>query len=256
METKIKIFETGIAEGVMSDNKKFYINKSEEEIKNKFLKTKQKIAKKYNRDEYKVVRATQKNDINNLEYPDGQYLVVEEKNLKKNDYWYEKLIADILIVPSTEKNITIGHQMADCPILIVEDRKKLVTAISHCGAKYINRELPIQTIEALEKEYHSNLEDLYVYIGSHIRKENYIYDTYPIWATNKEIWENNITKKDNKYFIDVTSAIAEQLTKKGIKHIEISPINTATDSNYYSHYQSTRGQKEKNGQNFVGFYYK
>ena len=86
METKIKIFETGIAEGVMSDNKKFYINKSEEEIKQQFLKNKQKIAKKYNRDEYKVLRATQKNDINNLEYPDGQYLVVEEKNLKNNDY--------------------------------------------------------------------------------------------------------------------------------------------------------------------------
>lgn len=256
METKIKIFETGITEGIMSDHSKFYTNESEKEIKEQFLKVKQLVAKKYNKNENKIVRATQKNNINNLEYPNGKYLVVEEKNLKNNDYWYEKLIADILIVPSTENNIIVGHQMADCPILIVEDRKKLVTAISHCGATYINRELPVQTIEALEKEYDSNIDDLYVYIGSHIRKENYIYETYPIWATNKEIWENNIIKKDNKYSIDLTSAIVNQLIKKGIKHIEISSINTATDSNYYSHYQSTRGQKEKNGQNFVGFYYK
>lgn len=256
METRIKIFETNIKEGIMSDHPKFYTNMSETEIKKQFLKIKQTVAKKYNRDEQKLVRATQKNDINNLEYPDGKYLVIEEKNIKKNDYWYEKLIADILIVPSTEKNITIGHQMADCPIMIVEDRKNLVTAISHCGAKYINRELPIQTIEALEKEYNSKPEDLYVYIGSHIRKESYIYDSYPIWATNKEIWKNNIKQKENKYHIDLTSAIIEQLTNKGIKYIEISPIDTATEPNYYSHYQATRGHQEKNGQNFVGFYYK
>ena len=76
--------------------------------------------------------------------------------------------------------------MSDCPILIIEDRKLGVTAISHCGAVYINRYLPLQTVEALEKEYGSKPENLYAYIGSHIHKENYIYETYPKWATNKE----------------------------------------------------------------------
>ena len=63
----------------------------------------------------------------------------------------------------------------------VEDRNKGYTALSHCGAPYIDRLLPIDTIKALEKEVNSDLDDLYIYIGSSIKKESYIYDKYPSW---------------------------------------------------------------------------
>ena len=38
-------------------------------------------------------------------------------------------------------------------------------------------------------------------------------------------------------------------------NIEESPINTMTDDRYYSHAEYSKGNKEKFGQNFVGFYY-
>ena len=47
MQSKIKIFETGIRHGIMSRNKKFYPeNKTEEEIKKIFLETRILIIQK------------------------------------------------------------------------------------------------------------------------------------------------------------------------------------------------------------------
>ena len=257
METKIIIFETGKEEGIMSTNPKFYSKETTiEEIQKQFLKVRKNVVKKHNIDAKKIVMAHQKNDNNLLEYKDGKYIVIKEEYFTKNDYWYIDLQTDILILPEKIKNIIVGHQMSDCPILIIEDRKLGVTAISHCGAAYINRYLPRQTVEALEKEYGSQPENLYVYIGSHIHKENYIYDTYPKWATNENVWKNNIIKKEKGYHIDMTSAIITQLKPKGIYNIKVSKYNTATCEKYYSHYEATRGNNNKLGQNFVGFYYK
>lgn len=146
--------------------------------------------------------------------------------------------------------------MADCPILIVEDRKQGITALSHCGAPYINRELPFQTAEALIKNFNSEANNLYLYIGSNSKKESYIYDKYPAWATNNKVWDNNITNNNGKYTIDMESAIIGQLNELNINNITIRPYDTVTSPLYYSHSAFVKGNINKKGQNFVGFFYK
>lgn len=256
MESKIVIFESGVEDGIMSNNKKFYPeNFSQQNIDEEFLENRIKFGKKQQIDGTKIYRATQKNSFNNLEYPDGKYLVLD-LNMNSVDAWYEKLIADIIIMPYNNKKIVLAHQMADCPIIIAEDRNLKVTALSHCGAAYIDRKLPQQTIEALQKEYNSKTEDIYVYIGSCAHKEHYTYKEYPSWATNKEIWQDSIKKEsDNLYHIDMIKAITEQLNKIDIRNIIISPNDTITDKRYYSHAGNYQGLKKDQGQNIVGFYY-
>jgi len=257
LRSQIEIFETGIKDGIMSKNKKFYKeNLTQEEINKIFLETRLKFAKKYNLNGLHIFQALQKTPLNKLNYPDGKYIVISEENMTKEDYWSEELPADILIISNKYKNIIVGNQMSDCPILIAEDRRLGVTALAHCGASYINRNLPIQTIMALENEYHSNLNDIYVYIGSCIKTESYVYDSYPSWATNKEVWKDCIKKEQSIYKIDLVKAIKKQLKSIGISHIKVSKIDTFKDKNYYSHLAEYNGIKEKSGQNFVGFYYK
>lgn len=257
MKSQIEIFETGIKDGIMSKNKKFYKeNLTQEEINKIFLETRLKFAKKYNLNGLHIFQALQKTPLNKLNYPDGKYIVISEENMTKDDYWSEELPADILIISNKYKNIIVGNQMSDCPILIAEDRRLGVTALAHCGASYINRNLPIQTIMALENEYHSNLNDIYVYIGSCIKTESYVYDSYPSWATNKEVWKDCVKKEQSIYKIDLVKAIKKQLKSIGISHIKVSKIDTFKDKNYYSHLAEYNGIKEKSGQNFVGFYYK
>lgn len=256
MKSQIKIFETGLLDGVMSRNKKFYDeNLTQEEINRIFKTTRISIGKRYGFNGLKIIQALQKNENNNLSYPDGKYIVIDEKNLQKEDLWYEELPADILIISNKYKNIVIGNQCADCPIVIAEDRKLGVTALAHCGAAYINRKLPYQIIEALKKEYNSNPENIYVYISSGAKKDSFIYETYPRWATNKDVWAGCIEENEDKYKIDMYTAIKKQLQSQKIKNIIINKKDTITDSTLASHYCAVKGQKEKIGQNFVGFYY-
>lgn len=257
MQTKIKIFESGISDGIMSRNKTFYPTQiSQVDINEMFLKTRIELGKKHGFDGKKIFQASQKNEINKLEYPNGKYTVLTAEHMQKEDFWYENLPTDILILEEKYKNIVVGNQMADCPILIIEDRKLGVTALSHCGAAYINRKLPLQTAEALIKEYKSNPENLYVYIGSNAKKGSYIYDKYPLWATSNEVWEGHIIENNHSYNIDMEGAMIKQLESIGIKNITVSNNDTVTDDIHYSHSASSKGIKSKKGQNFVGFFYK
>ena len=256
MKSNIVIFESGISDGIMSRNKKFYDEKlSQEEINHLFLETRIKLGRKYHFDGKKMFQAQQKSDQKQVNYPDGAYIVLDEKNMRKDDFWYEELPADILLITKKYPNVVVGHQMADCPIVIAEDRALGVTALAHCGASYIDRNLPSQIIDALQKEYDSKIEHIYVYIGSCAKKENYVYDTYPTWAKNTQLWKQNIIKQNEKYHIDMTQAIVDQLEQKGIKHIEISSKDTISDPFFYSHCASIQGKENKKGQNFVGFFY-
>ncbi len=256
MESQIKIFESGIEEGIMSRNKKFYDdNLSQKEIDDIFLKTRLSLGEKYSFDGKKIFQPYQKTDSNGLEYADGKYVVIGDKHMKSDDFWYENIPCDILIISNKYSKVVLGNQMADCPILIIEDRKLGVTALAHCGVSYIDRLLPVDTVRALQKEYNSSLDDLFVYIGSCAKKDSYVYETYPKWAHNNEVWEHNIELKSDGYHLDITNAIISQLKRIGIKNIEVSEVDTITDPRYYSHYASNKGKKEKLGQNFVGFYY-
>lgn len=257
MKTRIQIFESGICDGIISRNKKFYKEDlTEEEIEQLFLQNRIELGKKYNFDGKKIFQALQKTATNGIDYPDGKYIILTEEHMQKDDFWYEKLPCDILIISKKHPKIVVGNQMADCPIIIVEDRRLGVTALSHCGVSYIDRLLPIQTVKALVNAYKSNLQDLYVTITSCAKKDKYIYQTYPRWATNETVWKNSIIKEKDGYHIDMTNAILEQLRKIGIINIEVISNDTITNPYFYSHKASIDGDTSKFGQNFVGFFYK
>ena len=253
---KLVIFETNNKDGIMSRSKKFYPDTySEEDIKQDFLKVRQKVGEKYGFSGLKILQPAQKDVETNLDYPDGTYKRIDGTCLLKEDLWYETIPADILVIDSNYQNIVIGHRAADCPVIIAEDRKKQVVAVSHSGALQINRKVPMYTISALQKEAGSNLNDIYVYIGSCIKKSSYVYDRYPNWATNASVWENCIEKKDNLYHIDLVTAIINQLNIPK-EHITISPVDTYKNPDYYSHLSEVKKESKPIGQNFIGAFYK
>ena len=256
MESKIVIFEGNQEQGIFSKAKKFYKETdTDEDIKNQIKEARIKLGKKYKFNGLKMFQVIQKMEDND-DYEDNKSVIIEEKHLKKEDYFEEEIKADILIITSKYKNIALSHRMADCPVLIAEDREKEVTAIVHCNLYHINRGLPKELINTLIKKFNSEPKNIYLYIGSHIHKENYIYDKYPPRATNKDIWKDAIEKIGNNYHIDVEKAILNQLEGFALAEIKISPFNTYTEENYASHAAAYYGNKSKLGQNIVGFYYK
>ncbi len=258
-EYQLMIFETNKTDGCMSQAKKFYpTNYTDQDIKASLQKVKDKIGKKYHFNGNHILQPQQKDVEKTIDYEDGKYTKITKEILNKEDYWDIKIPCDILLIDTTLPNTVIGHRMADCPVIIAEDTRHHVAAVSHCGAHQINREVPKLTIEALKKEVKSNTEDIHVYIGSCIKKESYQYDKYPYWATNEEVWKNCIENKNNIYYIDLVSAIKKQLLKDDIqeKNITVSKIDTYTNKNYYSHTEEVKNPNCEIGQNFVGCFYK
>lgn len=255
---RLVIFETNKNDGCMSLAKKFYPKDSTENQRRlKFNKVKTKIGKKYHFNGNHILQPQQKDVELEGDYPDGTYIKITEDYLKKDDYWDEKIPCDILLIDTNFPDIVVGHRMADCPVIIVEDTKNQTVAVSHCGASQINREVPKWTIEALKKEVNSNPKDIHVYIGSCIKKENYQYDCYPAWATNKKVWKNSITEKNNIFYIDLIKAIKQQLDEENIleENIQESPYDTYTSPDYYSHTEEVKNPNSIIGQNFVGCFY-
>lgn len=256
MKSQIIIFEGNKNDGIFSSNKKFYPSEyTDQDIFSSIKKDRMKLGKKYNFSGLKMFQVLQKMEDNNS-YPDNKEVFISEKHFQKEDFFTEKIKADILFITNQYKKVVLCHRMADCPILIAEDRKKGYTGIVHCGIYHINRGLPREFMKKMIEKYHSNPKDIYLYIGSFIKKESYIYDSFPKIATNKKIWKDSITKEKDGYHIDLLKAITNQIEDYPIAEIQVSEIDTAKDKNYASHYAAVHGDKSKLGQNIVGFYYK
>lgn len=256
MKSQIVIFEGNQKDGIFSSSRKFYRKDiTDKEIYEEIKQSRINLGNKYNFSGLKMFQVTQKMEDNDS-YPDNKAVIITEDHMKNQDYFTEKIEADILIISNQYKKIALAHRMADCPVLIAEDRKKGVTAIAHCGIYHINRGLPKELIKSLIINFNSNPKNIYLYIGSHIKKESYIYDTYPKQATNKEIWKYAIIKRADGYHINLVKAIKNQLKEFTLGEIKCSEIDTASRNDYASHYAANHGKKSKLGQNIVGFYYK
>ena len=256
MKSSIVIFEGTMKDGLFSRNRIFYDKSiSDEEIEERVKECRIRLGNKYGFSGLQMFEPHQKKTGEDI-HPDNKAVIIDETYMTKDDYYQEDIPADILIITSKFKKVALCHRMGDCPVIIAEDRKKEVAAIAHCGMAQINRELPKAIVETLINNFNSNPEDIYVYVGSHIKKEHYDYDCYPKAATNEKVWKDAITKKGKMYYIDLEKAILNQLESYTLGEIRISPIDTFENEDYASHKALYSGNLSKKGQNIVGFYFK
>jgi copper oxidase (laccase) domain-containing protein len=95
----------------------------------------------------------------------------------------------------------------------------------------------------------STIYDLRVTIGPGVRKETYIK-----YGEKLEYFVNNITDKqewrefmvdrgEGKMGLDLAGYVCKQAMMKGVKkeNIEVSPVDTIADNNYFSHYRAGMG---------------
>ena len=144
MKSQIIIFEGNMNDGLFTKNKKFYPdNYSEDDIYEAYKKVRIALGKKYGFSGLKTFQVKQKMEDNDI-YPDDKAIIINKKYMKKDDYFKEIIEADILIISNKYPEVAIVHGMADCPILIAEDRKKGVSALVHCGI-YLDNDRVLHT---------------------------------------------------------------------------------------------------------------
>lgn len=192
---------------------------------------------------------------------DGSFFEVTSNYVKAHPYGWTDIPEDILIVTSETPNVVIGHPVADCPVVMMCDKKQKVSAIGHCSGEFIDQQLPYMIAEVLQKEYGSNAKDIFAYVSASAGP-NWFYDSYPKWAKDSSIWKNCITyDHENKQFhINIKPAVLMQIIHSGVlpKNIQFNMDDTITHPAYYSNHASSKkggNQPEKNGRHFAGLYY-
>ena len=251
MEKSI-IFQSNIMNGPMSNQSKFYPDgMTKEEIWDDVYRRRMELGGEYGFDGRKIMVPLQ-----NGKYQSGKYIVLNDESVvyQDRDLWEVDLECDIMVIKKGLPGVMMAYPCADCPVIIMKDKKSGTLAFAHCNAAAIDNMLPISLADSLLSVSGASDSDIMVYVGPSAGAETYYYDKYPSWAINDKIWKYCIKEKDGLYYIDLRKAILMELELRRIEasNIEISNVDTITSLCYYSNHAAYHGDMRKNGRMLVG----
>jgi polyphenol oxidase len=132
-------------------------------------------------------------------------------------------IADAVVV--TRPDHAIFLPVADCTATVIYDTKQRILMMSHLGRQSTEMYGAQKSIEYLTRNFDTNPRDVKVWLSPAVGKKSY-----------------QLPKLDNE---GLHEAIYEQLISAGVlaSNIQVSSVDTAQDTNYYSHSQFTKGNR-------------
>lgn len=135
-------------------------------------------------------------------------------------------------VVTNEKNLLLCSFEADCVPVYFLDPKNKAIGLSHSGWKGTAKEICKETISVMKKNYGTEADDLIVCIGPCACEKCYEVgnDLIPHF---KEAYSDNldkifIPKNNDKFFLDLKSAIEITLIRNGVLPKNIFSVNACT----------------------------
>jgi hypothetical protein len=155
---------------------------------------------------------------------------------------------DALITSRDDVLLTIT--VADCLPIYFFDRNKKIIALAHAGWRGVCLKIVLEVINNFVNHYNSNLDDLEVFIGPHIRNCHFEIQEDIL----NQFDELDILRRDNKIFVDLSKSVGRQLIELGIneKNINISNECTYCLENKYFSYRRDRLQGLKTMLAYLG----
>lgn len=135
--------------------------------------------------------------------------------------------ADALV--TREQELPLFLPLADCTGAVLYDSRQRILMVSHLGRHSTEQFGAKQSVAYLEKHFGTHPKDLLVWLSPSPNGES-----YPLWAF------------DNRSFRQV---LDEQFRHAGVpsESIEASPVDTITDTRYYSHSEFLKGNRPTDG---------
>jgi YfiH family protein len=143
---------------------------------------------------------------------------------------------------TNQPNITLSLLTADCLPIILYDPKHHAVALAHLGWHGTDLKFAQKIARTMTEAYQTNPKDLIVAIAPGVHPESYIFPR-PLQQEANPDWQPYLHQlPSNQISINIVSYNQAQLTSAGIptENIEISPVDTATDPDFFSHYRSVK----------------
>lgn len=140
------------------------------------------------------------------------------------------------------QNVLLTISIADCvPLLLYDPLRKVVGAV-HAGWRGTKDRIVLKALNILNREFHCNMKDVFVYIGPAAGKCCYeVGMDVAVHFSNEFLAKN----QNGKYMLDLKSANMAQALEAGIllNNIEVSNNCTICDLSFHSF----RREGEKSG---------
>lgn len=153
---------------------------------------------------------------------------------------------DALITSDCRYLLTIT--VADCLPLYFYDNKKQIVAVAHAGWRGVVSQIAKEVVGAFVNNYGSNLKDIEVFIGPHIKDCHF--EVKGDVAANFKISETIIRNK--KIYINLAGVVTSQLLDRGISETN---IRISSECTFCSHdkYFSWRRDKPRELETMVAY---
>lgn len=150
----------------------------------------------------------------------------------------DRVVCDALVTHTP--GLVMLLPVADCNAVVVHDPVKNVAALVHLGWQSTVAELATKIVQYLQRTYQSSATDLRIYLSPAIKAESYIFDT--VSQANDAAWKQFLHATDKGVGIDLPGYNRQRFIEAGVlpEHIQVSPVNTATSADYFSHYRAVR----------------
>jgi len=146
----------------------------------------------------------------------------------------EGVVADVLY---TEKpGIGLFLPIADCVGTIIYDPKRHALALAHLGRHASLADTITKTIEFFAAKG-SNVGDLCIWMAPSVKQQSYRMEYFD--RATDPLWKDYCLKKDGGFYLDMQGYNQSRAIDAGVpaENITVSPVDTATDEDYFSHSQ-------------------
>lgn len=135
-----------------------------------------------------------------------------------------------------EPGVGLLLPVADCAATVVYDPVQRVVALLHMGRHSSLTDLIERTIQTFVANG-SMSKDLIVWMSPHIKQAQYRLEYFE--QADTEEWREFVEKRDGGYYLDIAGHNTRSFASCGvpISNIYHAQQDTATNSEYYSHYQ-------------------
>lgn len=158
-------------------------------------------------------------------------------------------------IVTVEKGVIIGAFTADCvPVILVDEENEVISAV-HSGWKGTFNHISNKAIECMKEKFSSDINNIKVYIGPHIRQ-----CCYEVSEELKEKFIERFNVPKEKLFsgrnLSMELCIEEDLKSIGVKDENIYSLNLCTHCDKENKLFSYRGSNGTYGRLFSFSYIK
>jgi YfiH family protein len=148
------------------------------------------------------------------------------------------VVADAVI--TNKKGIMLGVKVADCVPILVYEKKNRILGVIHAGWRGTVKKLTSKTIKIMKESFSSNPLDIFIALGPSIKICCYDVgeDVIKLLPNTINTHLQYISKKDNKYFIDLSTININQIMDESVPYENIwnsSDCTCCMPNKYFSY---------------------